>query len=163
VKQALPVFHLPIFLVKLPPRPIIQPACAKEIKMKNLVFYLVIGIFIVFLLSGCSGASSSGSAPAAIEAYLQALANKDLNQMINLSCAAWEPQARLEYDSFAAVKVSLQNAQCKDAGQENSMTVVACTGAIVATYGTEDMQIELAERPFLALQEGGEWRMCGNK
>ena len=113
------------------------------------------------ILSACNGASTSQSAPAAIQAYLRALETKDANQMINLSCAAWESQARLEYDSFAAVKVVLENLSCKESGKDGEDTLVACTGKIIASYGAEDLVIDLQERTYLAVNEGGEWRMCG--
>jgi hypothetical protein len=113
--------------------------------------------FAVFLL-GCSPA---GSAADAVTGYLEALVARDLNRMTNLSCAAWEPQARLEFDSFAAVKLNTQDLGCKQVGQDQNYTLVTCTGSIIANYGAEDLQIDVAGRTYQVVQEGSEWRMCG--
>ena len=118
-------------------------------------------LVIAAILGGCSGTGSAGSATGAVERYLQALASRDLNQMISASCADWEAQARLEYDSFAAVKLELNDLSCQATGQEQPYTLVACNGTIIANYGAEDLQIDVADQIFQVIQEGGEWRVCG--
>ena len=40
-------------------------------------------------------------------------------------------------------------------------TLVGCTGTIVANYGNEVLEINLADQTYKAAFEGGEWRMCG--
>ncbi len=128
---------------------------------KSSAFHYLLPILflLTIFLSGCNGASSG--APQAIESYLEALEAKELNQMIFLSCADWEAQARVEYDSFAAVEVTLEEIECQESAQDGDYTLVSCTGRIVASYGAEDLIIELPERMFKAIQQGGEWRMCG--
>jgi hypothetical protein len=121
----------------------------------------ILVMLIAALLAGCSGAAQTGGAAKAVEAYLQALASRDLNQMIGATCADWESQARLEYDSFAAVKLELKELSCQEIGQDRSSTLVACSGTIVANYGAEDLQIDVADQTFQVIQEGGEWRVCG--
>ena len=81
--------------------------------------------------------------------------------MINHSCSDWESQAKLELNSFAAVEASLENLTCEISGQEGEYTLVDCRGIIIANYGAEVLEIDLQERTFQVLQEGGEWRMCG--
>lgn len=116
---------------------------------------------LILLLAGCSS-QGAGSGPAgAIEAYLNALVAKDENQVITLSCAAWEEQARQELRSFDANSISLNNLQCQEAGSEGETTLVQCTGEILATYGAEKMSIDLSKQTYKVLQENGEWRMCG--
>jgi hypothetical protein len=117
----------------------------------------------ILILTACGGAAQSSSAPAAIESYLNALVARDSARLIGLSCAAWEKDARQELDSFAAVKAELKNPGCKISGQSGLQTFVSCTGQIVANYNGEDQAIQLSERAFIAVQEGGEWRMCGYK
>jgi hypothetical protein len=112
-------------------------------------------------LSGCSGASNSDPAARAVERYLQSLAKRDLNQMITNACTAWESQTRQEYDSFAAVSLELNEVSCKSTGQEQTYTLVDCTGSIIANYGNEDLQIDVADQTFRVIQEGGDWRVCG--
>ena len=115
----------------------------------------------IIMLAGCSP-STSGSA-VAIESYFYALEVKDLNQMVSLSCAEWEAQARLEYDSFAAVDTILEEIACQPGAEQDGIILVTCEGRIIASYGAEDLIIELNERTYKAVLEGGEWLMCGNQ
>lgn len=116
---------------------------------------------LIILLIACNPAAQSADPAKAVEGYLAALVERDLNQMINLSCSDWEAQARVEYDSFAAVKLNLKDLQCQANGQDGEYTLIACTGSIIANYGAEDLQIDVAEQIYRVRQEGGEWRMCG--
>jgi len=119
-------------------------------------------LLILLALSACNGAAAPAGAPQdAVEGYFQALANKDENGMVNLSCAAWETQARQEYNSFAAVELTLENLECQPAGQSDEYTLVSCSGMIIASYGAEDLEVDVAERNYQVIPEGGEWRMCG--
>jgi hypothetical protein len=127
----------------------------------NIRRFTFLVVMIAVLLAGCSGASPKNGAAQAVEVYLQALANRDLNQMISVTCADWESQARLEYDSFAAVKLELKDLSCQETGQDQSSTLIACSGTIIANYGAEDLQIDVADQTFQVIQEGGEWRVCG--
>lgn len=126
-----------------------------------LLRYRFLFLFIIVLLMGCNAAGAVNSPAKAVETYLQALVARDLNQAVNASCAAWEEQARTEYNSFEAVKLTLKDLSCKQTGQASPYTLVACTGSIVANYGNEDLQIDVADRLYQVIQEGGEWKMCG--
>jgi len=128
--------------------------------VKFCAFSIAVLLCISFLLAGCAG-TGSNSAPKAIEAYLEALVAGDLNRMIAASCADWESQAKIESDSFAAVKLTLEGLECAETGKDDPFTIVTCQGSIIANYGAEDLQIDVADRPFQAIQEGGTWRMCG--
>jgi hypothetical protein len=128
-------------------------------KLSLILALISILLLLPFGLAGCDSVDSG--ATVAIESYLKALEDKDLNQMINLSCTEWESQAKLEYDSFAAVDVTLEEVHCQENGGQNEYTLVSCTGRIIASYGAEDLVIELSERGIKAVQQGGEWRMCG--
>lgn len=123
---------------------------------------LIIGALpAVFMVVACSAADQGQPAAASVSAYLEALVQKDENAMINQACAEWEEQARLEFDSFAAVEVKLEGPGCLETGMDGSITLVSCTGKLIASYGAEDLVIELNERTYQVLNEGGEWRMCG--
>jgi hypothetical protein len=128
--------------------------------MKSTIRQIIL-LLIIVVTAGCSSGDSTNQASSAISAYLQALAAKDVNQMIALSCASWEPQARLEFDSFGAVGIALEDLNCQDSGDEGEARLVSCTGQIIASYGTEDLIIDLSERTYRAQNEAGEWRMCG--
>lgn len=121
---------------------------------------LFIILILVTFLAGCSAENNSGSA-AAVETYFQALVSKDVNQLVNSSCAAWEADARQELRTFDAVAVSLQDLSCQATSEEGDNAQVACTGKIVANYGNEVLELALSDRTFLAIKEDGEWRMCG--
>jgi len=118
-------------------------------------FFIIIGSI---LASACS---QQGGAADSVLAYLQALSSRDENRVVLSSCAAWEGQARTELEAFSAVSVSLENASCSEAGTDGDFTLVDCTGKIIANYGNEILEIDLSERTYQTVYEGGEWRMCG--
>lgn len=128
---------------------------------KRLIRHLLPLILTPIILVGCSTPGSTDPAPRAIESYLEALQGKDENQMIALSCAQWEAQAKLEYDSFAAVEIELQGPDCIKVGEDGQTVLVSCSGRIIAAYGDEDLVLELEDRTYQVVEEGGEWRMCG--
>jgi hypothetical protein len=117
------------------------------------------------VLVACNGSATPGAERAVknVEAYLQARVQGDVNQMISLSCAAWEPQARLEYTSIQGREPKLEGLACQKSGIEGSNAFVACQGKIVTSYNGEQREFDLAERPFKLVQEGNDWRMCGYK
>jgi hypothetical protein len=128
--------------------------------------FRIIGMLLLAsagLLSACSSAGKVTDAASAIEAYNQALVSKDANQLSNLSCKAWEAEAENELASFAAVTAQVENANCKVSGQDGETTLVSCSGKIVANYNGENQEIDLGQRTYKAIQEDGQWRMCGYK
>jgi hypothetical protein len=38
---------------------------------------------------------------------------------------------------------------------------VLCNGKIIATYDTEDQELDLSVRTYQVVEEGGEWLVCG--
>jgi hypothetical protein len=129
---------------------------------KPLIARLALVTALAFVVVACGGNAAPASDPAkAVEAYLQARAKPDVNQMIGLSCAAWEPQARLEATSIEGRQPKLEGLACQQAGAEGSTAFVACQGRIITSYDGEQREFDLAERQFKLVQEGGEWRMCG--
>ena len=121
---------------------------------------LFLFILLGLLLSACSGGQGSPAAKA-IESYHEALVAGDADRLANLSCANWEQDAQTELDSFAAVTVRLEDAACHEQGKDGESTLVSCTGKIIANYNGEDLEIDLADRTYVATYEAGEWRMCG--
>jgi hypothetical protein len=112
------------------------------------------------LIAACASQGSTG-ASGAITTYIKSLVAKDANQLVNSSCSAWEANARQELRTFDAVTVTLQDLKCQEAGQDGETTLVSCSGKIVANYGNEVLEINLSDRDYQAITEGGEWRMCG--
>ena len=114
------------------------------------------------VLAGVSACSSnSGSPVSAIESYNQALVKGEADQLTTLSCSDWEADAKNELASFAAVTVSLEDMSCSEKDKDGDTVLVSCTGKIIANYGNEVLEINLADRLYQAVLEGGEWRMCG--
>lgn len=122
---------------------------------------VILGILTLGVLVSCQGSPTKENPSAAVEAYIQALVAKDVNQMISLSCADWEASARQEFNSFAAVKLTLNDLKCQEAGKDGGYTLVSCTGVIIASYGSEDLQLDLKDQVYRTLNENGEWRVCG--
>ncbi|MCK4900708.1 MAG: hypothetical protein KAS38_18145 [Anaerolineales bacterium] len=127
--------------------------------MKSTLWYLVLFSLLTLVISGCS--NNQNSAPASIEEYINALVNKYENTLIIYSCADWESEAKSEFNSFSAVSVSLEDLTCQETGQDGDYTIVSCEGIIIANYGNEVLEINLADQNYLSIYEGGEWRMCG--
>ena len=118
---------------------------------------LVLGILAS--VTACS--KESGSPASAIESYNQALVEGKADQLTTLSCSDWEADAQNELASFSAVKVNLQDMSCSESGKDGDTTLVSCSGKIIANYGNEVLEINLGDRLYQAVLEGGEWRMCG--
>jgi hypothetical protein len=114
---------------------------------------------LVLVLSACS--RSGGSPSGAVEAYLQSLVTGDSVQAINLSCSDWEDQATTEAASFSSVEVTLEGLACQQAGTAGDAALVTCSGTIHAVYNGEQQDLPLEGRTYRALQEDGEWKMCG--
>lgn len=129
-------------------------------QFSNTRILILLGILNLAVLIGCSAGSDRGGAEG-IEQYLRALTAGDVNELVDASCAAWEKDARLELDSFAAVSVELVDLSCEQSDQEGDTAMVNCSGKIIANYGNEVLEIDLADRSYVAVYEGGEWRMCG--
>jgi hypothetical protein len=111
----------------------------------------------MLLLTACS---TSGP-EAAVAAFWQALVEKDSAQVSSLSCAAYEPEALTTLESFNAVETKLQDLVCTVKSQDGDTASVSCTGSIIATYGAENMVIDLSARTYTAKNESGDWRICG--
>jgi hypothetical protein len=127
--------------------------------MKLTLWHFVLCSLIILVITGCS--NNQNRAPASIEEYINALVSKDENKLINYSCADWESEARSEFNSFSAVSVSLEDLTCHETGQDEDYTIVSCEGVIIANYGNEILEINLADQNYASIFEGGEWRMCG--
>ena len=123
---------------------------------RNLI---IIGIIITALLAACS----SDSAPNfTVEKYLQAIVEKDSAQVSTLSCGEWETNALKMLDSFQAVSAELEDLNCEETGTNpDGMSVVSCTGKIVATYGNELQEFDLSIQDYLVENLNGEWLVCG--
>ena len=132
----------------------------KVLQRIRFTTWLAAGLLALFGLAACSG-NSGGDPGTAIEGYLKALVEKDSARLAQFSCADWEDDATLELESLAAVTVSLKDMSCQESGQDGETRLVSCSGSLLANYNGEDQEINLADRTYKAVEEGGDWRMCG--
>ncbi len=128
--------------------------------MKRNGTILLLVVIAVLALPGCS--KKSGAATA-VETYIKALVARDANALKNASCAQWEGDAQVELDSFTAVSITLDSLSCQESGKDGTATLVSCTGKIKASYNGENQELDLSSRTYRAVQEGGDWLMCGYK
>jgi hypothetical protein len=128
-------------------------------KVSLAVFFLS---SLLLLFSACNG-KSADPASKAVEDYINALANKDSTKLSALSCADWEANALLEFDSFQAVKTRLSGLSCKTIGSAGTTSQINCQGKILATYNGEDQSFDLSARTYQVVQQGGEYLVCGYK
>jgi hypothetical protein len=129
-------------------------------RLNRMHSLLLLTLMTVLWLAAC--ARSNGPANA-VKTYYEALAAKDASRLANASCAAWEADAKTELESFGAVEVSLNDLSCQEGGNDGEFTLVSCSGKISADYNGEVLEINLADHTYKAIQEGGDWRMCGYK
>ncbi len=111
------------------------------------------------LVSAC--AKASDKAAVTVETYLQALAAKNSDRIAALSCADWEPMARMEVDSFQAVEIRLEGLACEEIARQDNEALVQCAGKIIATYNNEDQEIDLSLRTYRVVEQDGEYLVCG--
>ena len=113
------------------------------------------------VLAGCEAGRDTSEAARTVEAYLQARVDENVDEMILLSCPAWEAQARLEAVSFQSMEATLDDVTCEAGGSQGDDTLVNCQGQIVTTYQGEVREWSVAEHPYVVVRQEGEWRMCG--
>jgi ABC-type glycerol-3-phosphate transport system substrate-binding protein len=124
---------------------------------------ILLFVIAAVLLAACGGGQSSASASDATYAYLEALANKDKDTVVSLTCKDWEEQAMLEVDALMSVGAQLNNVSCSQVGEEGADALVVCSGTLDLTYNDEVRAIELDKRTYTMTMEDGQWRVCSYK
>ncbi len=119
-------------------------------------------IAILLAVSSC-GTKTTANAADATYAYLQALASKDTDAVISLTCKESEEQAILEVDALMSVDAALNDIRCEQTGQDGDEVLVVCTGSLDLTYNNEIRAIELDKRTYSMKMEDGQWRVCSYK
>jgi hypothetical protein len=124
---------------------------------------LIPGLFLlisVLLIAACSAVQTDDPARA-VEAYWQALVAQDSARISSLSCKDFEVEALNTLESFKSVATTLNNLVCTTDTKSDSSATVKCSGTIVASYGNENLTLNLADRSYSAVKEGNTWLMCG--
>jgi hypothetical protein len=129
-----------------------------ELRVLNMSrWYLLLALVLV--LAGCG--SQKSEPVQAVENYYQAITTRDEDLFINSTCADWEEQGRVEFDSFQGVTSTLEDFSCQETGKEGDAALVTCTGKIAASYENEKLDFPLADRVHTVKNEAGDWRVCG--
>jgi hypothetical protein len=129
---------------------------------KHFSFLILLMLVAGVVLSACKPTPADDPA-SAIENYWKALVAKDSARLSGLSCAAFELEALTTLDSFKSVEVKVENLACNAADKNDTSATVKCSGKITASYGAENLVIDLSARTYSAVEESGDWRMCGEK
>ena len=130
--------------------------------MMRVIMHLIVLAGLMLGLVACAS-QPSGTAAGAVQNYLQARVDKDVDAMIGLSCPDWEAQARVEAASFASMNAALDQVACSDVAADGATALVTCSGKIVTTYNGEQRDWPLEDFTFKVVDDDGEWRMCGYK
>lgn len=118
-------------------------------------------ILLIFIITACQ--LQKEPAALVVENYLGAIVNKDADKISVLSCADWVDSAMLDLDAFQGVEARLDGLQCAVTGTEDSLTLVKCQGAILATYNNEEQKFDLDTRTYLLSLFNGDWLVCGTR
>lgn len=119
---------------------------------------IVLLALMMVLLTACAQA---GDPAAAVEDYLKALADKDANRIVTLSCASWQEDARIEVDSLQTVETALDRVSCSTTVEDDEGALVNCTGQLKMSYNGEPRDLDLSRQTYRVVSEGGEWLVCG--
>jgi len=133
-----------------------------EIFIMKLHQFVAACVVILLAVSAC-GTKTTANAADATYAYLQALASKDKDAVISLTCKESEEQAILEVDALMSVDAALNDIRCEQTGQDGDEVLVVCTGSLDLTYNDEIRAIELGKRTYSMKMEDGQWRVCSYK
>jgi len=124
--------------------------------MKKL--YILLSITMM-LLASCES-DKANEAAMTTERYLNALANKEKEQVVALSCKEWENSASLEVDGLMSVEGNLKDLSCEVVGKDGDYQLVKCQGSLDLTYDNEIRSIDLSKQTYLMAVEDGQWRVC---
>ena len=64
-------------------------------------------------------------------------------------------------ESFNSVEIKLKDLACAVNSESSDTASVTCNGSIIASYGAEDLVIDLSQRSYIVKKESGDWRICG--
>ena len=129
--------------------------------MKPISIWLCRAAALLAFVGALSACQKSDDPVATVQAYLQARVQSDATQMVNLSCADWEAQARIEAASFKSMNAKLEGVTCQVNSSDANNALVSCQGKIVTAYNGETRDWPPANGLFKLVHQQGEWRMCG--
>jgi hypothetical protein len=115
----------------------------------------------MLLLSACADESNPTDA---IESYLKAQVAGNADNLVKLSCAAWEAEAKTAAASFQSVDAKIDDLKCTENGSAGDYKLITCEGIIVIQYRGEDPRSQnVPDLTYRAVKENNEWKMCGTQ
>jgi len=118
-------------------------------------------LFVLLILSGCADESRPTDA---IEGYLKAQVAGNADDLIKLSCAGWEAEAKTAAASFQSVDAKIDGLKCTENGSDGNYELITCEGTIVIQYRGEDPRSQnVPDLTYRAIKENNEWKMCGTQ
>ena len=127
------------------------------ISKKNV--FLSIILLVVFL-PGCG--NNQSLATQSVEEYFQAIVEKNQDMLVSKVCTSYEPNAMMDFNTFAIVKTSLENFSCQTTTTNENGYDVNCQGSLQAKFGDELRTFDLSKRTFQVVEENGNWLICGH-
>jgi hypothetical protein len=127
------------------------------ISKKNV--FLSIILLVVFL-PGCG--NNQSLAAQSVEGYFQAIVEKNQDMLVSKVCTSYEPNAMMDFNTFAIVKTSLENFSCQTTTTNENGYDVNCQGSLQAKFGDELRTFDLSKRTFQVVEENGNWLICGH-
>ena len=127
------------------------------ISKKNV--FLSIILLVVFL-PGCG--NNQSLAAQSVEEYFQAIVEKNQDMLVSKVCTSYEPNAMMDFNTFAIVKTSLENFSCQTTTTNENGYDVNCQGSLQAKFGDELRTFDLSKRTFRVVEENGNWLICGH-
>jgi hypothetical protein len=128
-------------------------------RIVHIINYLPLLFGLALILTSCGG--GEGAPTAALETFLQALADKNEAQYVTLTCGEYELDALLEYNAFSMVNTHIENLDCQTVSVNGDTAEIICQGEIIANYGNEIRTFELSERNYQVVKRDGQWLVCG--
>lgn len=136
-----------------------------QIAQKRRVTVSLLCLFLLVLaaLSACqSSQGGTGDPSKAVEAYLAAMVNNEIDKLPQLVCPDYEAGATTDFDSLGAIGgVKLDGVDCTTASTSGDTATVTCKGALSFTYNGEQNSQDLSANTYSTKKVDGEWKMCG--
>lgn len=126
--------------------------------MRRILSLILMAVILVLASAACAGESDPADS---VEEYLRAKVEADGDKLASLACGDFEAQAAQDALSFRSVRAEIENMECQKTGEDGDAALVTCTGQIVAEYDGETRTQDLSETTYRAIEDDGEWKICG--
>ena len=130
--------------------------------MAKKTILILFALILLLLASACGADQSQEEAVQVVEQYFQALIEKNESLLVSSVCSSYEESARMDFNTFAIVRTSLEDLSCQKTGSTEGGLNVNCQGSLQASFGEEIRSFDLSKRTYQVFQENGTWLICGH-